>query len=134
MLAMTSAGAEGYVLGAGAEADTAEGRAVTAFADLSVTERTWLSFVGAMAQTEGVLRDSETRLLDVSIDHSFEPIGIRIGGGYWGDPDILDSRDLNASVYLRGGTGSISVDYEKRNFEFDLQSDLLRGNTVKWTA
>lgn len=128
------AAAEGFVLGAGAEGDSADGRALSAFADVGITKATWWSFVGVLADTEGVIRDNETRLLDVAIDHHFDPLGIRVGAGYWGNPDILDSCDLNASLYLRGEAGSISIDYEKRRFEFDLQSDLLRGNTVKWDA
>jgi len=128
------ANAEGFVLGAGAEGDSAEGRAFSAFADVGITDATWLSFVGTIAETKGIIRDNQTRLFDVAVDHFFDPLGFRIGGGYWGDPDILDSRDANASLYLRGAVGSFSVDYEKRQFEFDLQSDLLRGNTVRWDA
>jgi hypothetical protein len=126
--------AEGYVVGVGAEGDSAEGKALSAFGDFSVGEQTWLSLTGMMARTEGIIRDNETMLGNASLDHFFGLVGVRIGAGYWGNPDILDSRDLNASVYMRGDIGSISLDYEKRNFEFDLQSDLLRGNTVKFNA
>ena len=59
---------------------------------------------------------------------------MRIGSNYWGNAEILDSRDVTASVYLRGEPGNLSLDYEKRRFQFDLQSDLLRGRTVKFSA
>lgn len=126
--------AEGFVLGIGADGDTADGRSIAAFADIGVGENTWLSMTANSSMTDGVLRRNETVLADVGVDHWFDPVGVRVGGGYWGNSDILDSRDLHASVYFRGDPGSISFDYQKREFEFDLQSDLLRGRTVAFSA
>lgn len=124
----------GYVLGFGAEGDTSDGRAASAFADIELSEKTWLSITGSTAQVDGVISDSSTAFADAGIDYWFEPVGIRLGISYWGDADILDSNDIRTSLYLRGEPGSISLDYERRNFEFDLQSDLLRGITVKFDA
>ncbi len=130
----TNAQAEGYVLGLGADGDSADGRSISAFGDFGISEKTWLSVTANSSRTEGFLRSNDTILMDVGIDHWFEPIGVRIGGSYWGNSDILDSRDLRAAFYARGKVGSISLDYQKRNFEFDLQSDLLRGRTVEFSA
>lgn len=126
--------AEGYVLGLGADGDTADGRSLTAFGDFGVGDKTWLSVTTSTAQTDGLVRRNETLLADVGIDHFFEPVGIRLGAAYWGNADILDSRDLRASVYVRGAPGSFSLDYQRRNFEFDLQTDFLRGRTAKFDA
>jgi hypothetical protein len=126
--------AEGFVIGVGAEGDSAEGRAFTAFGDFGLGERTRLSLGVTAAETEGIIVDNETRLFDIGLDYFFDPVGIRVGGGYWGNPDILDSRDLNAGIYLNGKPGSISLRYQYREFEFDLQSDLLRGRTVTFSA
>lgn len=126
--------ADGYVIGIGVEGDTADGRAISAFGDFGLGEKTWLSILTSAAQTEGIVRSNDTLYADAAIDHWFEPFGIRLGGSYWGNSDILDSRDLRAAFYLRGEPGSISIDYENRNFEFDLQSDLLRGRTAKFSA
>lgn len=134
VLLPTGAFAEGFVLGAGVEGDSAEGRAFAAFGDFSLGERTWLSLAATTAETQGIIEDNETRLIHAGLDYFFDPVGIRIGGSYWGNPDILDSRDLNAALYVRGKPGSISLEYERRNFEFDLQSDFLRGRTVAFTA
>lgn len=133
-LASTAAVAEGYVLGFGAEGDSANGRAITAFGDFSLGEKAWLSTTVSSAETKGILRDNNTLFADAGLDYWWQPVGIKIGGSYWGNADILDSRDLRASIYLRGDAGSISADYEQRNFEFDLQSDLLRGRKVKFNA
>ena len=126
--------AAGYVLGVGAEGDSADGRAFSAFGDFGLSENTWLSVTGTMAETPGIIRDNDTQLGRVALDHFMDPVGVRIGGGYWGNADILDSRDMTASVYIRGNGSSLSIDYEKRQFEFDLQSDLLRGRTVDFDA
>jgi hypothetical protein len=134
LMLSAAAQAEGYVLGLGIEGDSSDGRLVSAFADIGAGENTWVTLNGALAETQGIIRDNETVLAGISIDHSFGMFGIRAGAGYWGNADILDSRDLDAAVYLRGEAGSISVDYQKRRFEFDLQSDALRGRTATFDA
>ena len=126
-LVALTAHAEGYVLGIGVDGDTAQGRSVTAFGDFGVAERTWLSAMASTAETEGIIRNNDTAFADLGLDHWFRPVGVRIGASYWGNSDILDSRDVRASLYVRGEAGSLSANYEKRRFEFDLQSDLLRG-------
>jgi len=126
--------ADGYVLGMGVDRDSADGRAITAFGDLGVGEKIWFSMTANSAQTKGFIRNNDTLYASVSLDHWFEPAGVRLGGSYWGNADILDSRDLRASIYLRGDPGSISLEYEKRNFKFDLQSDRLRGRTATFSA
>ena len=136
LLSATSslAAAEGYVLGIGVDGDTANGRAISAFGDFEVLDETWVSLAGGTAKVEGLLKDRHTRFVDAAIDHWFDPLGLRIGGGYWGDPELLDSRDLNAAIYLKGEAGSLSLHYERRRFEFDLQSDQLRGRTARFDA
>ena len=126
--------AEGYVLGIGAEGDSADGRSFAAFGDFGLAKNTWLSVSANSSRTESLLRTNDTVFADAGVDHWFGPIGIRLGASYWGNSDILDSRDLRASLYVRGDAGSISFDYQDRDFEFDLQSDLLRGRTVSFGA
>jgi len=126
--------AEGFVLGIGAEGDSSDGRAFSALGDFSVGGKSWISFTASAAETQGIIQDNQTVLGDLSFDHFFEPVGIRIGAAYWGNSDILDSRDINGSLYVRGKAGSLSANFEQRKFEFDLQSDLLQGRTAKFSA
>ncbi len=126
--------ADGYVLGFGAEGDSADGRAISAFGDFGLADNTWLSVTATTAETQGIIQDNDTRLIRASVDRYFDPVGVRIGSSYWGNADILDSRDVNVAVYARGKPGLLSLEYEKRRFEFDLQSDLLRGRTVEFSA
>lgn len=133
-LISANAGAEGYVVGIGAEGDSADGRAITAFGDFGVGENTWLSVTANSAETDGISRSNKTGYFGVGLDHWFEPVGVRLGTSYWGNSDILDSRDLQSSIYVRGNAGSISLEYEKRDFKFRLQSDALRGRIAKFSA
>lgn len=126
----------GYILGVGGEVDSSDGRALTAFADYGVSEDTWLSAAFARTNTGGVLGGLDTVYADVAVEHSFGSIGARVGAAYWGDADILDSRDLRSSLFVRGDSASLSFDYERREFSFDfetvLQSDIVQ--TVEFIA
>ncbi|MBT8077271.1 MAG: hypothetical protein KJO31_01785 [Gammaproteobacteria bacterium] len=123
-----------YVVGLGADLDSAEGRAFSLFGDFGLTDQTWLSAIGAYTSTDEALGFDAT-YADLSIDHNFEPIGIRVGGAYWGDADLLDSVDLRAAVYFRNEHFSLSLDYERRDFDFLFQSLLLdRERKVSFSA
>jgi hypothetical protein len=133
-LASANAAAEGYVVGVGAEGDSADGRAITAFGDFGVGEKTWLSVTAMSGKTDGLIRSNETLYAGAGLDHWFKPFGIRFGASYWGNSDILDSRDLQSSLYVRGNAGSISLEHDRRDFKFRLQSDALRGRTAEFSA
>jgi hypothetical protein len=109
---------EGYILGLGAEGDSSDSLAFSAFGDFGLTENTWLSLTAAKARAEGAISELDTIYGDVGLDHYFGPVGFRIGGAYWGDADILDSVDIRASFYVRTKAISVAMDYERRNFDF----------------
>ena len=121
LLASNALAVEGYILGGGAEGDSEGGLAASVIADVGLTEKTWLSGSLAKSQFDLPRRQSlETWYVDFGLDHWFEPVGIRGGVAYWGDSDILDSLDWRGSLYWRGDRNTISVDYEYRDFEFEL--------------
>ncbi|NOX68004.1 MAG: hypothetical protein GXP15_02355 [Gammaproteobacteria bacterium] len=122
------ASADGIVVGLGAEGDTVDGRAYSFFVDVGLRENTWISGAVAVNETKNAVVDLNTKFADLSVDHFFDPIGIRLGGGYWGDKDLLESNDVHASLYLRGKKGSISADFEGRNFDLTLRRDVLAGS------
>ncbi len=115
--------AEGFVLGVGAEADSADGRAISAFGDFGIGEKTWLSTTVSAYEVDNVFGRMRTTLADVGIDHWFKPLGIRLGASYWGNSDILDSVDLSTSLYYRGDNFMLSADYKFRDFDFVILSD-----------
>ena len=110
-----------YVIAGGVEADSADGMAAALFGDVAIGDDTWLSGGVARSNVDLELRDElRTWYADIGIDHYFDPAGIRFGAAYWGDDDILDSVDLRTSLYFRGDSGSLSLDYEFRDFELAL--------------
>lgn len=116
--AASSVAGDGYVIGIGAEGDTSDSLAFSAFGDFGITDNTWLSATAARAQAKGALSELNTIYGDVGLDHHFDPLGVRIGAAYWGDKDILDSVDIRGSIYVRTKDLSISAEYENRSFDF----------------
>lgn len=121
LIASSAFGSEGYILGAGLEADSADGLGATLIGELGITEKTWISAAVARNTLDLAFRDDlETWYGDLGIDHWFKPFGFRAGVAYWGDKDSLESRDWRASVYWRVKEFSVAGDYESRDLSFDL--------------
>ncbi len=126
---------DGYIIGLGAEGDTSDSSAFSAFGDFGLTEKTWLSVTAAKSQAEGVVGQLDTVYGDIGLDHYFGPLGIRIGAAYWGDEDILDSVDIRGSLYVRTRTVSLAADYERRKFDFFFElQPLLQRRQVEFEA
>lgn len=112
---------EGFVVGGGVEADSADGVSVAVVGDLALTEKSW---IGASFARNSVDLPRNISLVtnygDIGFDHHFDPFGIKLEAAYWGDNDILDSLDGRASIYWRNDRFSLSGDAEYRHFEFDI--------------
>ena len=136
MLAGNALAVESYIVGVGLEGDTADGLSASLVGDLAVTENTWLT--AAIAQSKVDLprmQVRETWYGDLGIDHWFDPVGVRLGVAYWGDSDILDSRDSRASLYWRGDKAMLAAEYEYRDFRFLLPAtDFFPGRTIRFDA
>jgi len=136
LLASPVWGAEGYIIGVGAEVDNADARAGSLSGELGVTENTWLS--AAIAQNSvdlprGISLD--TVYGDLGVDHWFDPLGVRVTVAYWGDSDVLDSVDYRGSLYWRNDKVTLSGIYEYRDFSFDVFRDSLApGQDAKFGA
>ncbi|MDX1516328.1 MAG: hypothetical protein R3288_05780 [Woeseiaceae bacterium] len=110
-----------FVIGAGVETDSEEGLAFALLGDVAMTDDTWLSGSVSYSGVDGVRPQQEVDYLyaDIAVDHFFDPVGLRVGVSYWGDPDALDSFDLRGSIYSRGDAGSLSIDGEYRDFDIN---------------
>jgi len=132
----TLAAGNGALLGGGLESDTDGGFSGALFGSWGFTEKTWLS--AAVAKSSVELRtghDLKTLYGDLELDHFFDPVGIRIAAAYWGDSDILESRDWRASLYWRGDKAMLSADYENRDFELTTPgTDLSAGRQIMFDA
>ncbi|MDX1481663.1 MAG: hypothetical protein R3315_08310 [Woeseiaceae bacterium] len=112
---------DGYILGAGLQADDADGAGATLFGDFSIGERTWLSTaVGRNTVELPSGTESETLYADIGVDRRFDDVGMRLTVAYRGDSDLLDSLDLRGTLYARGENGSLDFEVEYRDFEFEL--------------
>lgn len=125
-----------FVIAGGVEGDNADGLALALFGDVAIGDETWLSGGVARSSVDLEIREElETWYTDIGIDHYFDPAGIRVGVAYWGDNNILDSVDLRTSLYFRGERGSLSFDYEFRDFELELPDfDMFRRRQVEFDA
>lgn len=136
LLTGTSWASEGYILGFGIEADSADGLAGSAVGSIGITQHTWLSASLARNSTElprGLRQESW--YADVGVDHWFDPLGVRAGVAYWGNRDVLSSVDWLGSVYVRGDRATFGGDLEYRDFRFVLpQTDFFAGRTVRFDA
>ena len=136
MLASNALAADGYIVGFGVEADSADGLSAALLGDVALAEDTWLN--GAIARSKVDLprmQTIDTWYGDLGIDHWFDPVGVRLGIAYWGDNDILDSRDARASLYWRGNKAMLSGDFEYRDFRFELPTtDFFPGRVIRFHA
>ncbi len=128
--------AEGFIIGGGVEGDSSDGLSGAVVVDVGLTEKTWLSATAAYSSVDVANGQSiNSRYGDLTLDHWFEPLGVRVGVSYWGDSDVLDSNDWSLSLYWRNDDFSIAGDYEFRDFTFEIpQTDFFPGRTVEFDA
>ena len=130
------AAGDGFMLGGGLESDSDDGLSFSLLGGLGVTEKTWLS--AAVAKSSVELRtghDLDTFYGDIELDHFFDPVGVRVAVAYWGDSDILESRDWRASLYWRGYKAMFSADYAYRDFDLTTPgTDLSPGREFTFDA
>jgi len=125
----------GFIIGIGAEGDSADSRAYSLSLDAGLGERTWITGTVASSETDRDLFDLRTRFLHLGFDHFLDPVGFRIGAGTWGKDGFLESDDLRGSIYMAGGAGSLSLDLERRELELTIDSALLeQPRVVPFTA
>lgn len=126
LLPMTAVADGGYLLGLSLQADDADGLGGTLFGDVDLTTKTSLSGALGLSTVDLTGGDrtggdgSDSVYADIGIDHRFGLFGVGLGASYWGDSDLLDSRDLRGQVYVTGELGSIGVEFDQRDFEIQL--------------
>jgi hypothetical protein len=127
---------DGYIVGGGVEADSADGLAAAVFADIGVSEKTRLfATLGKSSVELGREIDLETSYGDIGLDHWFDPVGVRMQVAYWGDNDFLDSIDWRGGLYWRNDRITLSGDLEYRDFEFNIfGNDAVPGRNVRFHA
>ena len=109
-----------FVLGGGIGADDTGGLSVDALADVSLTDRTWLTLSAGTTDADTERDSIRTSAVQLGLTHRFGTLGIGIGGGTWGDAGRLESNDLNFDVFWQSDTWRFAIDYERRDIELTL--------------
>ncbi|MEX2122745.1 MAG: hypothetical protein WD795_02550 [Woeseia sp.] len=126
LLAGGTAAADGYLVALSAEADTEDSQAYSAFGELAAGESTWFSASVATSRTDSLSGNFDAVYADAQVDHLFDPVGVRVALGYWGDDDVLQSVDVRSSLYIRNDLLSLSADFERRDYDLMVELPLLR--------
>lgn len=136
LAAAAEAGGDGYLLGAGLDADADSGLRVSVLASVGLAADTWLSGSASTTRVDLPLRGSSDIVnAYLDLDHNFGPLGFTLGTGYWGDADILDSVDLRASLYVKGERVTVAGEFEQRDFDFIIPpSDFFPGREFAFDA
>lgn len=124
------------MVGGGVESDSEDGLNVALIGGYGFTDKTWLT--GGLARSSAELgtgRDLDNLYAGLELDHWFEPVGIRIGGAYWGNSDILESQDGRLSLYWRGANAMFAAEFERRDFDLRIPgTDFSAGRRVTFDA
>ena len=130
------AAGDGFMIGGGVESDTDEGVSASLIGGVGLGNETWLSAVIARSSVDlDHGRKIDSLYADVELDHYFDPVGIRFGAAYWGDPDVLDSNDWRASLYWRNDDVMLAAEYEYRDFDLTIPgNDFFPGREISFDA
>lgn len=134
LLPLAASAGNPFIIGGGLEADTEDGRALNAFADVALTEATFVSVLLGRTQAEGLLEDLETRRAAVSLDHWFGAVGLRASYGIWGDPDRVESGDTGLEVYWQNEDWRLALRGERRDIDITFEFRDLQGNPQRRTG
>lgn len=124
------------MVGGGVESDSEDGLNLALIGGYGLTDDTWLTGGVARSSAElGTGQDLNNLYVDLELDHWFDPVGIRIGGAYWGNSDILESQDGRFSLYWRGDTAMFAAEFQRRDFDLTIPgTDFSEGRRVTFDA
>lgn len=114
---LTQAQGRPWAIGLGALLDAEGSSSTVASFDIAAAERTWLRASGSLGASPDTRGDIRTRTLSVGIDQSFGLLGLTLDLQRWGDPDLVESDDIKASIYLRGDVLTAALLAERREFD-----------------
>jgi hypothetical protein len=106
-----------WALGLGAQLDVHGSASTVASFDIAATKTTWLRASGALGSSPNDRGDIQTTTLSAGFDQSFGPMGLTLDFQRWGDPDLIESDDIKASIYFRGSALTVALLAERREFD-----------------
>ena len=140
LTALRAGAADGYAAAAGLAIDEAGGWSVSALADIGFTPSNGITLAATRSEADIDEDTLVSRYLTAAFRQDFGAFGIRLGAGTWGDPDRLESRDLEAGVYWDTAHWHVGVDVQRRDIDLELTRritdpiDTIRTVTAEATA
>lgn len=107
------------MLTAGGDVDDEEGYRLDLGFAWMPSQRTTVTVLGSRADTSADFSDFQSSTVSVGVDHSFGTLGIAADARWWGDPDVVDSRALGASLYADLAEWRLAGRAEIRQSDFE---------------
>ena len=132
--ALTLADGRPWAIGLGAQLDAEGSSSTVASFDIAAAESTWLRASGSLGDSPSSRGDIQTRTLSAGIDQSFGIVGFTLDLQRWGDPDLIESDDVKASVYWRSEAVTVAVLAERREFDVTFSVTGIGGDVFSRTV
>ena len=106
-----------WLVAVGAQADADGSAAFVGSFDWGVSDNTWLNLAAGATRSPSERADVQTRNFRIGIDQTVGPVGFTLGAETWGEPDEIESKDFDASLYFRNDSFSIGILAERRDID-----------------
>lgn len=123
-----------WMLGLGAQVDEDDADAVLGTLYVGVGPTTWLTFGAGRSSSPADRADIEADTLLIGVDHRFDTVGFTLEAERWGDSGVLETTDLEASIYFENERWRVGVAYETRDIEIPFTLIGPLGGTLHRTA
>jgi hypothetical protein len=123
-----------WLFAAAAQLDEESTESVLTTVDWGASDATWLSFAAGQSRASSEGADIRASTLGMGVDHRVGTFGMSLDVERWGDPDSIESFDLDASIYVERGRTHIALERIARDIDvhFTLTGPL--GRTFERTA
>ena len=123
-----------WAIGLGVQGDVEGSSSFVASFDIAATQSTWLRASGSLGQSPNTRGDIRASTVSAGIDQAIGPVGVTLDLQRWGDPDLVESDDLKASIYFRNDDFSIALLGERRDIDLTFSVTGQLGQTFSRTT
>lgn len=106
-----------WAIALAAEVDDESNDSVLTTFNLGLSDQTWLTFSAGRDSAPREGADVRARTLGAALDHRFGFVGVGLAAERWGDPDSIESADLEGSIYVQNDRFRLALERESRDIE-----------------
>jgi hypothetical protein len=106
-----------WLFAAAAQLDEESTESVLTTVDWGASDATWLSFSAGQSRAPREGADIRASTLGMGVDHRVGALGIGFNVERWGDPDSIESFDLDASIYVERGRAYVALERIARDID-----------------